>query len=103
LDVNTCPEVPTPLTFCKAPVDVVPPAITAKGVKDDFPVPPLATTKVPVNVSVEPEPLNVKPVAAPVNVKLFPVNPPPESPVMVIELAAGAAQEGGDPVVAVNI
>ena len=27
-DVRSCPDVPTPETFCNAPVDVVPPVIT---------------------------------------------------------------------------
>ena len=53
------------------------------------PVPPLLTTKVPPTVSVDPAPEKVRPVVHPVKVKLLPVNPPPLSPVIVIELAAG--------------
>jgi hypothetical protein len=62
----------------------------------------LATTRVPVKVSVDPEPEKVIPVVPPVKVNAAPVRAPPLFPVIEIEDAAGDWNVGADPVLPVK-
>src|SRR5271170_6805002 len=57
--VKTCPVVPKPETFWRAPVEVVPPVTTANAVNEVSPVPPPATTAVP-NIGSAEDPCEIK-------------------------------------------